>query len=31
MVTAVACSMSDLNDIIRRKSLPFVVVEDRRP
>jgi hypothetical protein len=31
MVTAVACSMSDLNELIRRKRLPFVVVEDRRP
>jgi hypothetical protein len=29
-VTAVACSMDDLNDLIHRKSLPFVVVEDRR-
>jgi hypothetical protein len=30
VVTAVACSMADLNELIRRKKLPFVVVEDRR-
>jgi hypothetical protein len=30
MVTAVAFSMADLNDFIRHKKLPFVVVEDRR-
>jgi len=30
MVTSVKCSMAELNDLIRRKKLPFVFVEDRR-
>lgn len=30
MVTSVQCSMAKLNELIHRKNLPFVVVEDRR-
>jgi hypothetical protein len=30
MATRVTCSLDDLNEIIRRKKLPFVVVEDKR-
>lgn len=30
MVTCVTCSMDDLNTLIRKKGLPFVVVEDKR-
>jgi hypothetical protein len=30
MVTRVSCAMDDLNEIIRRKKLPLLVVEDRR-
>lgn len=30
MVTTVNCSMDELNEVIRKKKLPFVVVEDKR-
>jgi hypothetical protein len=30
MLVTVACTLEDLNDIIRQKKLPFVVVEDKR-